>query len=333
VSTDRTSGRARRERRRPRRARGAATVLVYHPDDAPRYAALIRAPAGVRVHVAATPAEAEPVVPVMDILYAWGFPRALYPKAERLTWLQAMAAGVEWALVPELPARVAVTRAPGIFGPWMAEYVVGWSAWVTQRMQTYREAQRRRQWLGTTMPDRLRGKTMTVVGLGDIGRAIARAARALGMRVIGVSRSGAPVAGVERVLRPRALAAALAAADFAVVVVPLTSATRGLIGAGELQAMKPGAWLINIGRGAAVDEAALIAALEARRIGGAVLDVFAEEPLPAAHPLWALDNAVITPHIAGPSVPEEIAPIFADNLRRWLAGRRLRHVVDRARGY
>jgi glyoxylate/hydroxypyruvate reductase A len=317
----------------PSRRRRETSVLVYHPDDAARYAALVKAPAGVRVHVAATPAEAAPVVPEIDVLYAWGFPRDLYPEAARLTWLQAMAAGVEWALVPEMPARVVVTRAPGIFGPWMAEYAIGWSAWVTQRVQTYRDAQQRRQWIGTTMPDRLHGKTMAVVGLGDIGRAIARAARALGMRVVGVSRSGAPVAGVERVYRPRAVGQALAQADFAVVVLPLTPSTRGLIGASEIAALKRDAWLLNLGRGPVIDQPALVEALRARRIGGAVLDVFTEEPLPRDHPLWGLDNVVITPHVSGPSVPEEIAPIFADNLRRWLSGRRLRHVVDRRRGY
>ena len=96
---------------------------------------------------------------------------------------------------------------------------------------------------------------------------------------------------------------------------------------------KPTAWLLNIGRGAVVDEAALVAALEARRIGGAILDVFGTEPLPPDHPLWRLDNAVLTPHISGPSTPEEITPVFDANLARWLAGRPLRHVVDRRRGY
>jgi len=118
-----------------------------------------------------------------------------------------------------------------------------------------------------------------------------------------------------------------------VLVLPLTEATRGLIGPRELQAMKPTAWLLNIGRGAVVDEAALVSALESRRIAGAVLDVFASEPLPVEHPLWRLENAVITPHISGPSTPGEIGPVFDANLARWLAGRPLRHVVDRRRGY
>jgi len=138
---------------------------------------------------------------------------------------------------------------------------------------------------------------------------------------------------VSRVYRVAALHRALAAADFVVLVVPLTPETRGLIDARALAAMKSSAWLLNIGRGALVDEAALVDALGQRRIGGAVLDVFAVEPLPPVHPLWTFDNVVVTPHIAGPDVPEELAAAFNANLARHLAGRQLRHVVDRRRGY
>jgi glyoxylate/hydroxypyruvate reductase A len=312
--------------------RKGGSILVYAPEDAARYAQLIRAPRGVQVHVASNAAEAQPVLADVDVLYAWKFPSALFAKTERLTWVHAMGAGVDWAFVPELPARVQVTRTPGVFGPWMAEYVVGWCSWVTQRMTTYRDSQRQRQWIGT-LPDRLRGKRLVVVGLGDIGRTVARAARSLGMRVLGVSRSGRPVREAERVYRPRDLRAALARADFVVLVVPLTPETRGLVGLDELAALRPGAWLINIARGAIVDEEALLEALQARRLGGAILDVFNTEPLPSGHPFWGLDNVVVTPHIAGPSTPEELAPVFNDNLTRFLAGRALRHVVDRARGY
>jgi glyoxylate/hydroxypyruvate reductase A len=315
-------------RRRP------VTVLVYHADEADQYAALVRAPRGrVAVKVAAKPEEAAPVVGEADVLYTWKFPPSLYREAKRLRWLQAMAAGVEWALVPELPPRVVLTRAPGIFGPWMAEYALGWMLRVTQRMAEYGDAQRERRWIGTVMPDRLRGKTLAIVGLGDIGRTIARAAGALGMRVIGVSRSGRPAAGVGRVFRLGGLHRALAVADFVVLTVPLTEDTRGLIDGAALAAMRPSAWLVNVARGPIVVEEALVAALRERRIGGAVLDVFDREPLPADHPLWTLPNAALTPHISGPSTPDEIAPIFNDNLARFLAGRRLRHVVDRRRGY
>ena len=308
------------------------TVLVYHAD--PRYAELTRVPKrGAVVRTAATPREAAEPIAEAEILYAWKFPPQLYAKAGRLKWLQVMGAGVDWALVPELPAGVQVTRAPGIFGPWMAEYVVAWCVWVTQRMRVYRDAQRQRRWLDHVLPDRLAGKTLTIVGLGDIGRDIARAARGLGMQVLGVSRRGRPVREATKMYPVAAMARALREADFVVLLLPLTPETRGIIGADALGAMKPTAWLINIARGAVVDEGALMEALEQRRIAGAVLDVFDREPLPPSHPLWKMDNVVVTPHISGPSTADALTPVFNDNLARYLAGRPLRHVVDRRRGY
>jgi len=285
--------------------RAPRRILVHHPEEAADYARLIRLPRrGLELAVSSNEAEAARAIGETEILYAWNFPPPLLARAPRLRWIQNMGAGVERFLVPELASDVILTRVAGIFGPWMAEYTLGWALWTTQKME-----------------------------LGDIGRTIARSARALGMVVVGVSRSGRAVREAHRVLRTAALPRALAAADFVVLTVPLTDATRGLIDAAALAAMKPGAWLINVARGAVVDEAALVSALRERRIGGAVLDVFAEEPLPAAHPLWALDNAVITPHISGPSTPEEINPLFADNLQRYLTNRPLRHVADRRRGY
>ncbi len=313
--------------------KGPVSVLVYHPDEAARYAALVHAPRGrVALHVCATADDAARVAPEVDAVYGWKVPPAFYGKATKLAWVQAMGAGVDWVLVPELPRHVIVTRVPGVFGPWMAEYVLAWCAFVTQRVETYRAAQRERRWIETTLPTGLRGTTLAIIGLGEIGRTVARAARALGMRVVGVSRGGTAVRGVDRVHRARAIRRALGVADWVVLTVPLTPATRGLVGAGELAAMKPTAWLLNVARGAVVDEAALVDALRRRAIAGAVLDVFATEPLPREHPLWELDNAVITPHISGPST-DEIAPVFTDNLARFLAGRPLRHVVDRRRGY
>ncbi len=308
-------------------------ILVYHPDEADAYARLIRLPRrGLAVAVCSTPAAAAAHIADAEILYAWGFPPDLLTRAPRLRWIQGMGAGVERFFVPGLPAAVVVTRAAGIFGPWMAEYVLGWALWTTQRMERFRAQQRARHWLPVD-PTRLHAANLCVVGLGDIGRAVARAGRALGMRVVGVSRTGRPAREAHRVVRPAALARVLRDADFAVVTVPLTAATRGLVGATELAAMKPTAWLINIARGPVVDERALVRALRAGAIGGAVLDVFDEEPLPPGHPFWAIDNVVITPHISGPSTPAEIGPIFDDNLRRYLAGRPLRHVADRRRGY
>lgn len=313
----------------------ARSILVYHPEpgEAYAYARLIRqTKLPFTVAVCATPEEAEPLIGDAEILYTWNFPRELLPRAAKLRWVQSMGAGVERVMVPELPRRVRVTRVAGIFGPWMAEYVLGWCLWLTQRTELFRAQQRERRWRQTE-PLRLHGTTLCVVGLGDIGRTIARAARAFGMRIVGVSRTGRKVAEAEHVYRTRDLRTAIAGADFIALTVPLTAATCGLVGAAELAAMRPSAWLINIARGPVIDEAALLAALRGNRLGGAVLDVFDEEPLPQGHPLWALDNVVITPHISGPSTPGEIAPIFNDNLHRFLAGRSLRYEADRMRGY
>ena len=313
----------------------ARSILVYHPEpgEAQAYARLIKQPKPpFAVAVCATPAEALPHIADAEILYAWNFPRELLPRAAKLRWVQSMGAGVERLMVPELPRGVTVTRVADIFGPWMAEYVLGWCLWLTQRTELFRAQQRERRWRQAN-PLRLHGGTLCVVGFGDIGRTIARAARGFGMRVVGVSRSGRMVAEAERVHKTRDLRNAIADADFVALTVPLTEATRRLIGAAELAAMKPSAWLINIARGPVVDEAALLDALRGNRLGGAVLDVFDEEPLPQRHPLWELGNAVITPHISGPSTPGEIAPVFNDNFRRYLAGRALRYEVDRKRGY
>jgi glyoxylate/hydroxypyruvate reductase A len=306
---------------------------VYHPDEAQAFARLIRAPRGrVRVRIASTPGEALTHIEEVEALYCWGFPPDLLPRARRLRWIQVMGAGVDGFLDAPFPPKVVLTRAEGVFGPWMAEYALGWLLWTTQRMETLRRAQRLRQW-EHVQPTLLRGRTLGVVGLGSIGRTIARAARAFAMRVIGVNRSGRRVPEAEKVYRRPALGEFLAASDYVVLAAPLTPETRGLIGDNELRAMRPEAWLVNVGRGALIQEEALVRAVHERWISGAILDVFLEEPLPAEHPFWSLPSVVVTPHISGPSDPAEIAPIFNENLRRFLEGRVLRGRVDIRRGY
>lgn len=307
-------------------------VLVYDAD-AERYAKLITPSPRVSLRLCATGDEAVSAIGEAEVVFGWKVPPEVWRGAQRLRWLQVMGAGVDWALVPTLPRRVIITRAPGLFGPWMVEYALGWCLWITQRMSTFSAAKRERRWLRDVIPERLGGRTMAVIGLGDIGRAIARAARGLGMTVVGVSLSGRRVRGVKQVFVPRDLSRVLALADFVVVTVPLTRQTRGLLGRKAIAAMRPSAWLINIARGPVVDEHALLEALSSRRIAGAILDVFATEPLPAHHPLWGFENVVITPHVSGPSTPEAIAPVFNRNLARYLAGQPLHHVVERGRGY
>ena len=307
-------------------------VLVFTPTGVDEWARAVHAPRGVVVHAAASPEDAARLAPDVEIIYGWKVPRDVLARAGRLRWVQVMGAGAERFLVPELAPHVVVTRAP-VFGEWMAEYVIGWCLSISQKMETYRAAQREQRWIQEIEPEPLRGGTITVVGLGDIGRAVARVASVLGLRVLGVSRRARRVPHVERVYPQTALVRALAPADIAVLAVPLTPETRGMIGARELAALKPSAWLVNIARGPVVDEKALIAALSERRLAAAILDVFEEEPLPRGHPLWTLPNVVVTPHISGPSKAKEITEVFNENLRRYLRGQRLLHVVDKKRGY
>ncbi len=314
-------------------AKGLVSVLVYHPDEAQAYARLVRAPRGrVRLRVASTPEGARPYVEEMEVLYSWAFPTEFLPRAHHLRWVQVMGAGVNGFLDTPFPPKVVLTRAEGVFGPWMAEYTLGWLLWATQRTESFRAAQRLREWEPAN-PTLLRGKTLGLVGLGSIGRVIAQVAGAFSMRVIGLTRTGRRVPGVDRVYRRQAFAEFLKASDYVVLVVPLTPETRGLVGEAELRAMRPEAWLVNVGRGALVQEPALVRALHERWIAGAILDVFAEEPLPTEHPFWGMPNVVVTPHVSGPSDPAEIAPIFNDNLRRFLDRRALRGRVDIRRGY
>lgn len=309
------------------------SVLLYDPKEAPEYAGLVKAPKGaIALHACATPAEAEAVIDGAEVIYSWAIPGELLARAKRLRWLQVMGAGVDRFLRADLPRHVIITRAPGIYGPWMAEYTLGWCLWVTQRMEQVRANQRDHRW-APFRADRLKGRTLGLIGAGDIGREVARVARGFGMEVLGIRRSGRPARHVGRVYPVGQISRVIEAADFVLCVLPLTPQTRGLIGERELRAMKPTTWLVNIGRGPVISQPALIRALQEKWIAGAILDVFETEPLPAEHPLWEMPNTVVTPHISGPNNPADIAPIFNANLRRYLAGAPLRHVVDRRRGY
>ncbi len=270
-----------------------------------------------------------------DIVIAWWFPVERLAEARRLRWFQATSAGVEH-LVPAAEALrgIVVTNTRGIHADLMADFAMGAIMMLQWDAPQWFRDQRARRWSPRlVMP--LHGRTLGVVGLGAAGSEIARRGAAGGMTVVGVRRRPAPVDGVSRVFAPAELGAMLPLCDFVVVAVPGTPATRGLIGARELALMKPTSCLINIARGRIVDEAALIRALAERRIAGAVLDVFAEEPLPPDSPFWTMDNVIVTPHVAGE--PVDYVPrameVFAENFRRWTAGEPLRNVIDFDRGY
>jgi phosphoglycerate dehydrogenase-like enzyme len=286
--------------------------------------------------VAIAPADdlraAKALVREADMLLAWRLPPDLLADAPRLRWVQSFGAGVDHLLPANLPADATITRIVDAFGPAMAEYVLGYCYAATLNVRRILEQQRRAEWKPFNA-SLLQGKTAVVIGLGSIGRDVCRLLDAAGLRVLGVSRSGRPLPEVKLTLRVDDLERVLPEANFLVLVLPLTPATRGLIGAQQLELLPSGAWLINIARGPIVVESDLLAALGHGRLGGAVLDVFEREPLPPEHPFWKMDNVIITPHVAGPDDTELIARQFVENYRRLESGRPLLGVVDRARGY
>ncbi len=181
----------------------------------------------------------------------------------------------------------------------------------------------------------LTGKTVLIIGLGKIGQAIARRAKAFDMRVIGSRRRPQPMENVDYVMGDGEWRNHLGEVDFVVVAAPLTPETRGMLGAAELAAMRPDAYFINIARGEITDEAALVDALREERIAGAGLDVFAEEPLPSEHPFWGLPNVFLTPHVSwlSPEVRPRTLSLFAENLQRFASGEPLLNIVDKKAGY
>jgi len=313
-------------------------VLVYHinPQRARSVQDGVRARfPNLTVHVASTPAEAETVVDRVEIIAGWGFPSGLLARAGRLRWFHKLAAGVDDVVLSgALPAGVILTRTDGrVFAGRMAEYVLAYILAFCQGIRRCLAQQQTHKW-EPFLTRLAAGSTVGVAGVGDIGREVARKAAALGMRVVGWRRSPGPVEGIEKMyFGPDQFHAFLGEADFVVVVLPLTAATRGLFDAAAFAAMRPGAYLINVGRGPIVDEQALLDALRSGRLAGAALDVFAEEPLPPSHPLWDMENVFVTPHLSGLALPEEVCQPFLDNLDRYLRGKPLDKQVALEQGY
>ncbi len=261
------------------------------------------------------------------------FPEDLLKGAKRLRWIQSSLAGVDHLVTsPFLRDDVLLTRVGGVFGKFMAEYVLGYILYLVLQIARVVDNQKEARW-EPFMPGTLEGKTLGILGLGEIGREIARKAKALGMRVLGLKRTHDPFPYVDRLFLETELPNFLPQVDFLVLTVPLTPNTRGLIGAHELRLMKRDAYLINISRGAVVREEELLQALEEKWIAGAILDVFEQEPLPKESRFWHLDNVLITPHISGPDDPAPVSRVFCENYRRFLSGEPLLYVVDRRRGY
>jgi phosphoglycerate dehydrogenase-like enzyme len=290
-----------------------------------------------------TQEESDRLLPEAEIVLGWAVKRSNFASASRLRWIHLTAAGVGSQLFPELVASpVVVTNSSGLHAVSMAEHALGMMLSITRKLHLARDAQAGRrwsqdeQWSGLPAIGQLAGSTLGLVGFGAVGRALAERAAALGMRVLAVRRHpAADPAPAEAQWGPERLGELLERSDWVVLAAPLTVATRGLIGAPELARLRPHAALVNLGRGALVDEAALAAALAEGRIAAAALDVFTEEPLPESSPLWRMPQVIVTPHTSGfgPRFWERTCELFALNLRRWCAGEPLDNVVDKQAGY
>jgi phosphoglycerate dehydrogenase-like enzyme len=268
----------------------------------------------------------------------WKLDAALLADAPCLGWAQAVSAGIDGFLFPEFLARgILLTNNSGVHAPNMAEHVLALMLAFARDLPNMLRAGMRHEW--HHHPERafeLGGQTLCVVGLGDIGQALAARAAALGMRVTGVRRRpGLPPHGVERVTTLAQLDELLPEADHVALCLPLTAATRNLFDAERLARLKPSAYLYNVGRGELLDQSALIAALQSGRLAGAGLDVTVPEPLPRDNPLWELPNVVITSHTSGatPRYWERGTEILAENIRRYRADEPLLNLVDVDEGY
>ena len=280
---------------------------------------------------------ANALVTSSDVLRHPRFPLAsLAVAAPHLRFVHVIGAGVDGLLPLDwLPAGVRLTNNSGVHAAKAREFLVMALLALNSQLPEILWNQRHARWNQVFTPT-IRGKQLAVIGLGDMGRAAVAAGRILGLEIVGVRRSGKSVPGVSRVYPPKRLSMALKRADFAVIAMPLTPETRGLLDRATLEAAKPGIGLVNVGRAGLLDHDVLVELLKTGRVGGAILDVFASEPLPAASPLWSAPNLIVSPHVSSDDLDgymRETMNLVCRNLRSFLAGRRLSNVVDPARGY
>jgi phosphoglycerate dehydrogenase-like enzyme len=267
-----------------------------------------------------------------------------FEAAKQLRWIHSPAAAVHELIFPELVnSDVVITNGRDVHGPVVAEQVMALlfacAKAIPQavRLQVKHAWGKETIWNGPNRPREISGATLGLIGLGTIGRAVARHAAALGMRVIATRErpeQGSPE-GVAQVFGSPQIDVVLGQSGFVVLAAPITPGTRGLMDANRLARMKPDAYLINVGRGPLIDEAALVDALRNQQIAGAALDVFDQEPLPPESPLWDLENLLITPHTAGltEKLWERQYALLAENLKRYLNHQPLLAPVDKRRGY
>lgn len=278
-----------------------------------------------------------------DILMAWSIRPEQFNEARKLRWIHCPAAAVHNLLIPEVvKSDVLVTNSSEVHGLTVAEHVMALLLACAKRLPRLRDFQHEHVWGLENLlnewprPRGLKGSTVLVIGMGAIGGNVARMAKALGMRVLGVrEHANSADPNVERMYSFEQLRDALPEADFVVVAAPVTPKTVHMLNAERLAATKRGAYVINVARGALIDTDALVAAIHSRHVGGAALDVFEEEPLPADSALWDMKEVFITPHSAGlnENLWERHYEMLSENLLRFERGETLIGLVDKQKGY
>jgi glyoxylate/hydroxypyruvate reductase A len=270
-----------------------------------------------------------------EAMLTWGPPAGTLAQMPKLRWAQALTAGVEhWLSRTDLSPSLTLTCARGTHRVQMPENILGALFHITKPYAAIVGDNAASTWT-RRVSSTLAGQTLGILGLGAIGQELARKAAALEMRVIGTRRATGALAHVERVYTPEETDEVLAQSDFVVLLLPATPETENIINATRLARMKKTAWLLNFGRGALIDDAALVAAAKSGTIAGAILDVFRQEPLPKDDPFWGTENILVLPHIGGlhPARDSMVAALLVENLRRFLDGAPLKEVVDRKAGY
>jgi phosphoglycerate dehydrogenase-like enzyme len=318
------------------------TLLVLSDPKAPWLQLLDRLGPGVNRIVANDPERVRQSAPEADVLLNAAFgPQLLalaVPLAARAKWIHSLWTGVDNVLSPEVIASpIPLTNGRGVFRVSLAEWSIGAMLYFSYNMRRMIHQQEAGIWEAFTTEE-LAGRTLGIVGFGEIGRAAAERARAFGMRILALRRRAhlsSADALVDQAFPPDQINALMAGSDYILVAAPLTPETRGLVGAEQIAAMKPTGVILNVGRGAVIDEAALIRALETHKIRGAALDVFSVEPLPAGHPFFKLSNVLLSPHTAD-HVQDFVhlaAECFLDNFERFRSGQPVLNIVDKHAGY
>ncbi len=310
-------------------------ILVYHPKDAPLYAEAIRNSGFENVKTAKALEEAEKHLSGIEVIFGWEFPAQLLklPIASSVRWFQSTGAGVDDLVADKsIPKEIILTRIVDQFGSPIAEYVFAFLLYIVKDVARMMEAQQQRSW-DFFIPGSLAGKTIGVAGLGSIGTEIVRKARVFDLNIYGLSASGKQAHIVDQHYQPNEWKEFVKNLDYLILTLPLTEETRHAVNRDLLLSMKADACLVNVGRGALVNENDLFAVLKEGHLKAVVLDVFDKEPLVKDHPFYSLPNIYLTPHLSGPSTVDGVSRFFLDNLERFLSGQHLQGIVDRKLGY